>query len=252
MWFFEHLKSLREPTPKQKIWSQHPERLTIVFIEGNSNPLTKCNLWNIAHVYGGTDVGLHIVCSSRNLEEYKEWTKDWTNVVITRGRLDSVEDYNTLLRSPEFYTRFISSHILITQWDSYIFRKIVDSFFEYDYVGAPWQGAIIGFTNKWCHIEAVENIPHIRVGNGGFSLRNVNSCYEFCLKNKDRPQVSEDIFFCVDSTLNIPSKEIAYNFAVESKLLDCAAPNSPVGMHKLWQEQLGGSFGEDDFKRWCR
>ena len=83
MWFRDHQKTLKEPSEKQKVWCQHPEKLTVLLIEGDRKPFTKFNLWNIAQVYGGTDVGLHIMCSPRNLRDMKEWTKDWTNVTIT-------------------------------------------------------------------------------------------------------------------------------------------------------------------------
>ena len=118
MWFYKHLETLEEPLPKQKVWCQHPEKLTVLFIEGDRKLLTKFNLWNIAHVYGGTDVGLHIICSPRNLNDMKEWTKDWTNVTITWDALQSLDEYNTFSCSPELYTRFTSTHVLVMQWDS--------------------------------------------------------------------------------------------------------------------------------------
>ena len=83
MWFEEHLRSLKEPEPHQKVWKQHPDKLTILFVEGYRTEMCKYNLWNLAHVYGGTDAGLHIICSPRNIDAMKEYTKDWTNVVIT-------------------------------------------------------------------------------------------------------------------------------------------------------------------------
>ena len=56
MWFEDHLRSLKEPQPNQKIWAQNPKKLTILFIESDRPEMSKYNLWNIAHVYGGTDV----------------------------------------------------------------------------------------------------------------------------------------------------------------------------------------------------
>src|SRR6056300_909076 len=246
MWFFEHLKSLEEPTPEQRVWCQHPEKLTVLFIEGDRKPLTKFNLWNIAHVYGGTDVGLHIICSPRNLKDMKEWTKDWTNVTITWNALQSIEMYSSFLCSPYFYTRFISTHVLLMQWDSYIFRPIDDHFFEYDYIGAPWKNTIINDRGCWC----VDKYDGTRVGNGGFSLRNVLSCYQYCIENVRKRTHPEDVFFSFESTLNIPPKEIAYVFSVDDKLIDIEPPISPIGIHKIWNHP--GEFGEEDFKRWLK
>lgn len=249
MWFFEHLKSLEEPTPEQKIWCQHPEKLTVLFIEGDRKPLTRFNLWNIAHVYGGADVGLHIICSPRNLKDMKEWTKDWTNVTITWDALQSVDEYNTFSCSSELYSRFTSTHLLLMQWDSYIFKPIDEKFFEYDYVGAPWREAVIDSNCSWKKPEDIGDTPHARVGNGGFSLRKVLPCYQYCIENTDKNKKLDDVFFSFDTTLNIPSKDVAYDFAVETKLRDADPPKSPVGIHKIWD--YPGEFGEDDFKRWC-
>lgn len=247
MWFEEHLKTLEEPSPEQKVWCQHPEKLTVLFIEGNRKPLTKYNLWNIAHVYGGTDVGLHIICSPRNLKDMKEWTKDWTNVVITWHQLHSLKEYNEFSCSPELYTRFTSSHILLMQWDSYIFRKIDEHFFDYDYVGAPWRECVTGYTQKeWVRPEDVGDTKHWRVGNGGFSLRKVYPCYRHCIEDSQCPKNTDDTFYSLSKTLSIPPKEDAYDFAVETKLRDVDPPKSPVGMHKIW----GYEFGEEYFKRW--
>lgn len=248
MWFFKHLETLEEPTPEQKVWCQHPERLTVLFIEGDRKPHTKFNLWNIAHVYGGTSVGLHIICSPRNLSDMREWTKDWTNVTITWNALQSLDGYNAFSCSPELYSRFTSTHVLLMQWDTYLFHPIDEHFFEYDYVGAPWREAVNG-EDSWKKPEEVGDQKHARVGNGGFSLRKVLPCYQYCIENANRSKKLDDVFFSFDSTLHIPTKEIAYEFAAETKLRDAEPPKSPVGIHKIWS--YPGEFGEEDFKRWC-
>lgn len=247
MWFFKHLETLEEPTPEQKVWCQHPERLTVLFIEGDRKPHTKFNLWNIAHVYGGTSVGLHIICSPRNLSDMREWTKDWTNVTITWNALQSLDGYNAFSCSPELYSRFTSTHVLLMQWDTYLFHPIDEHFFEYDYVGAPWREAVNG-EDSWKKPEEVGDQKHARVGNGGFSLRKVLPCYQYCIENANRSKKLDDVFFSFDSTLYIPTKEIAYEFAAETKLRDAEPPKSPVGIHKIWS--YPGEFGEEDFKRW--
>jgi hypothetical protein len=245
MWFEEHLKTLEEPTPEQKVWCQHPERLTVLFIEGNRKPLTKYNLWNIAHVYGGTDVGLHIICSPRNLKDMKEWTKDWTNVVITWYPLRSVSEYSHFTTSPEFHMRFVSSHVLLMHWDSYIFRKIDEHFFEYDYIGAPWKGCLDGYSGMQMTLEEADDPSKLRVGNGGFSLHKIYPCLQHCIENTDKPRHIDDVFFA-HSKLNIPSVEVAYEFAIESRLDDIDIVKYPVGIHKIWDY----GYGLNDFKEW--
>lgn len=75
----------------------------------------------------------------------------------------SIDGYNRLLLSEEFYQRFSKyMYILINQLDTYVFRDELEQWCSkgYDYVGAPL------FENKMdlnCGI----------VGNGGLSLRRV-------------------------------------------------------------------------------
>jgi Protein of unknown function (DUF5672) len=79
---------------------------------------------------------------------------------------DGLEGYNQLMLSKEFYAEFSSfKYILIYHPDAYVFR---DDLIEwcmkgYDYIGAPWAEDKNG------------KIELNGVGNGGFSLRKVES-----------------------------------------------------------------------------
>ena len=79
--------------------------------------------------------------------------------------------YSRLLLSPFFYEPFlVFDYILIYQLDAFVFYDALEDFCRlgWDYIGAPWPvswGNVIG--NK---------LP--RVGNGGFSLRKVKTCYK--------------------------------------------------------------------------
>jgi len=79
-----------------------------------------------------------------------------------------IEGYNRLLKSSLFYKRFQEiDYILIAQLDCLIFRSDLDQWMAkgYDYLAAPW---FKGF--------AKDHRPGLwRVGNGGLSLRRVNS-----------------------------------------------------------------------------
>jgi hypothetical protein len=101
-------------------------------------------------------------------------------------------------------------HVLIIQYDGYIINKNAwsDSFFEYDYIGAPW------LTQPWNKNKTV--------GNGGFSLRS-KKFLECCsnLKYSDL-QIPEDEFLCRmngDYLENLGIKfapiSVAYDFSVE-------------------------------------
>ncbi|PKN51129.1 MAG: hypothetical protein CVU55_13425 [Deltaproteobacteria bacterium HGW-Deltaproteobacteria-13] len=75
-----------------------------------------------------------------------------------------LEGYNELLLSEDFYKIFSEfSYVLIYQPDAYVFRDELAEWCEegYDYIGAPWLE------------DKNEQIKLNGVGNGGFSLRNI-------------------------------------------------------------------------------
>jgi len=77
---------------------------------------------------------------------------------------NGVDGYNQLMLSENFYINFSScKYILIYQPDSFVFRDELMEWCKegYDYIGAPW----IDDRNRQINLNGV--------GNGGFSLRNV-------------------------------------------------------------------------------
>ncbi len=85
----------------------------------------------------------------------------------------SIDDYNTLMLSPVFYSKFKNyDYILIYQLDAWVFRDELDYWCQqgYSYLGAPW---FEGFQN------AIKDSPMLKIsGNGGFSLRHVQTFIE--------------------------------------------------------------------------
>lgn len=87
----------------------------------------------------------------------------------------SIDSYNRLMLSLEFYKRFVLyDYILIYQLDAYVFDDQLEYWMnkKYDYIGAPF------FTDT-------ESIDQQICGNGGFSLRKVES-FISVLSSKDR------------------------------------------------------------------
>jgi hypothetical protein len=79
-----------------------------------------------------------------------------------------IEGYNQLLTNSAFYERFTPwPYILICQLDCLVFRDELEEWSckGYDYIAAPWFRRFVNkpYAGLW------------RVGNGGFSLRNVQS-----------------------------------------------------------------------------
>lgn len=167
---------------------------------------------------------------------------------------NTVKSYNELLLSQMFYSRFIQfKYILIYQLDAFVFTN--DLLFwcnqGYDYIGAPWlaQEKNIPIHVKLEYEQRIQqaylqnkkvknsNIPsHLqfynRVGNGGFSLRNVKLLYKICgemeakietyLKNDWHPYFNEDVFWSLEVNretreLNIPDYKTACLFSLEHR-----------------------------------
>lgn len=100
------------------------------------------------------------------------------NITLLQEKFDphffkNISGYNRLLLSQGFYQRFSDyEFILIAQLDTYIFRNELLEWCnkDYDYVGAPWVGS---FSNR------VFDVNKLSVGNGGLSLRKVQSFLRF-------------------------------------------------------------------------
>lgn len=152
----------------------------------------------------------------------------------------STATYSRLLLSSEFYRRFCEyKYILIYQLDAYVFSDQLLYFcsLDYDYIGAPVPKIF------WPYIGA-------RIGNGGFSLRKVESCmrvteaYHSIIKqsNLDRDiQRAEDKFFgyCGKNkavNFSVPNFAIAKKFALEFNVGHCFQSLStnrlPFGCHR--------------------
>jgi len=88
---------------------------------------------------------------------------------IERFSFRTLRDYSQLLLNPAFYARFQQYRfILIHQLDAYVLRDELAEWCErgYDYIGAP----------LFHDFEPAEPVGKLwRVGNGGFSLRNVEA-----------------------------------------------------------------------------
>lgn len=81
----------------------------------------------------------------------------------------SIQGYNKLLTSIEFYERFVKfDYLLIFQLDAFVFKDELEDWAEkeYDYIGAPWK-------EGWASAQI--DAPFKGVGNGGFSLRKIQS-----------------------------------------------------------------------------
>lgn len=150
-----------------------------------------------------------------------------------------IEGYNKLMMSLEFYRAFdFYDYILIYHLDAFVFSDKLNYFCSmgYDYIGAPWpfhcghQPDVYG-----------ENV-FLHVGNGGFSLRKVNSFVDLLSKHTAQVEAwqhNEDAFFSYcgkygNMGFKLAPINVAYQFSWEHDPYRCARKTKgvlPFGCH---------------------
>lgn len=188
-----------------------------------------------------------------------------------------IEGYNRLMLSPEFYQAFMPEFkvMLIYQLDAFVFRDELLYWCNrgYDYIGAPWPYEVAppDFVKKaklkWQNYLAVKRnkmdeesgVLHRhqiegRVGNGGFSLRNIERFHAISRQeqvlikrylDQHHHHFHEDVFWGVEvnrtrTQLRIPEARIAQKFAFENFPERLFAENRrelPFGCH-AWDKHI--------------
>ena len=153
--------------------------------------------------YIPNDWGLTIFLSEKNkhLVSKEMFDRD-VKIIIIKNDTFSVQDYNILLTSRDFWNSIDYDKILIFQTDSRILRYGIEDFLHYDYCGAVWSFQQHG-------------------GNGGFSLRTKQKMLDVInLKSYDcSTDGNEDIYFSnylANVGGNLAPREECQKFSVES------------------------------------
>lgn len=162
----------------------------------------------------------------------------------------STASYNRLILSEHFYSKFIKyEYILIYQLDALVLTNELNRFcnLNYDYIGAPWNKLVGTYIYE-------ENNYSVSVGNGGFSLRKVESCRMIVKKYHDLAEkwkLNEDVFFAHIGKLHpeefkIAPISVASSFSLETNaeiFLRINGGKIPFGCHK-WQLYCGNYYKE--------
>ena len=191
---------------------------------------------------------------------------------------NGIKAYNRLVLSPDFYKPFLGSkYILIYQLDSYIFTDTLEQWCnkEYDYIGAPWikrhiyempiikeYMALLHALNKSMNKPDRQNLYN-KVGNGGLSLRKVETHYNAAIEcktvieefssKKRYHMYNEDVFWSVliNNYLQTPFKYPSYlealKFSFDKHPKYCYKLNNyklPFGCHG-WSKKGMLPFWED-------
>jgi len=212
------VKSIVPPNREQCIWNscKKKNKLALVIVEPRCHELLAGVLYNMAHIYGGTDASLYLFHGNHNIEFINNIIGQWSGVHLVNLNVNNLalHQYNSLLTNITFWEHFDSEYVLIFQTDTLILKTIHPFYFQYDYIGAPW-------TKKWTGKH---------VGNGGFSLRKLSTMKEIC-QTKINDSSNEDYFFSSRlSSTKIAPLSIARTFAVEEIYYQC-----PYGLHKAYK-----------------
>lgn len=156
---------------------------------------------------------------------------------------DGVEGYNRLMLSETLYQRFDAyQYLLICQTDAFVFEDKLDYWCNqgYDYIGAPWISSPRSALNKslfWFNnlFRAKKKSDEylFKVGNGGFSLRDVSMMqrivhelrsdidYELANPQDNNHHVEDQYFSLVASTkikgMKIPAYSEAVDFCIDRR-----------------------------------
>ena len=180
----------------------------------------------------------------------------------------SIASYNKLMLSAEFYEHFVDyKYMLIYQLDAFVFKDQLDYWCnqDYDYIGAPWIRKTYHYNNiesiltkTWYKLSKEFNLIRKyntlkyqlqnKVGNGGFSLRKVETFKDICITMK--PMIdsylssnshyqNEDVFWSIEVAkynigFRVPDCETGLKFAFEvppEKIRDYNIKNLPFGCH---------------------
>lgn len=170
------------------------------------------------------------------------------------GKHNGIQGYNRMMLCESFYELFSDSeYILICHTDAWIFRDELEQWCKkaYDCVAAPWirrRHYNLPIIKQYMSLRSyiakrqgkrIRQIIYGKVGNGGLSLRKVESFRKACVDNASTIELfnslqnhlyNEDIFWAsIPKHFVYPSQEEALKFAFDA---------NPKYCYKLCNEQL--------------
>ena len=180
---------------------------------------------------------------------------------------NGISGYNKLMLSKQFYADFLhTKYILVYQLDAYIFSDELMYWCEkdYDYIGAPWLkkpvynlpiiSTIMKFS-KWNHhrkgLKSKQDLYN-KIGNGGFSLRKVESHYNAIIEYQDQINsyseekkknhlLNEDVFWSSIPSFTYPDIKEAIAFSFDKYPALCYKLNNkklPFGCHGWYKRKM--------------
>ena len=232
---FQNIKKFRNITLPNIKQQSHKEA---VLIEHRKFPhlelLIRNTIYNL-----GSDWSYTVMCGSNNYEFIKDMCKNINeniNIINTGFENLTQAEYSDYMCTKDFWNLLHGEKILIYQDDTLIFKKNIDKFLQWDYIGAPFSVSSNDTPNK--------------VGNGGLSIRTkkvmlevidrikvqdtkVNSSTSSYMSTKNLINCPEDIYFSKNiqelSVGTVSDYKTALIFSSETIYSE-----NVFGMHAFW------------------
>ena len=208
-----------------------------VIVDSRFDPAVIASISNTRH-HTPSSSPIYVITSESNWARAEAALEYMPNVKVMSYNYASVSvnDYNKLLLSKEFWRMFTEDYILIFQRDSrfcsYSHQRIDRFIGLFDFIGAPW---------------AKELIPGVQLGSGGFSLRSRKSML-ICAESEfivDGYNEDGAMTVCLHNlNMRLPSVETASEFAVETIRF---SQKIPLAIHKTWNY----NDTDDALSRYC-
>ena len=205
----------------QTFWTHHTVLKEtdsyLVIVERRIHPNLQFVLQNAAYFARGW--GIIVICSDINIEYCKALCTPHEGSIhllpLFTGNPSpdlGKNEYNTLLKNPEFYALLPGEHHIFLQMDTYLRKHIPEEWKVFDYIAAPyeWDESSVG---------------------GGFSYRKKQSMIHICKERTDT-LIDEDAFIMNgvrDLGYKIPEFNLGITYIAESCLYE-----DPIGVHQWW------------------
>lgn len=218
-----------------KLNANEPKVLECVIVEPRAHDALKGVLHNTAHFFPNASFTIYHSEENDALVEDIVQNHPVRTICFREGNM-SRDDYNDLLKSPQFWQDRRCERTLIFQTDTGILRNTIARFWDYNFVGAPWTWSELGD-------------PFFQVGNGGLSLRDTAFSLNASIVHESSPNsLPEDVFFSYSSLYSqkSPTVDIASAFSVEYMY----HPN-PLGFHQAYRLNVYNETVQREFlKHW--
>lgn len=198
------------------------------------NCIEEISLKRLNTVIGDKNYDVYLVHPENlNLDIYYKYYLNLKSFPCYKGYFESTATYSQLCMNYDFYDSFSNyEYMLIYQLDCYLFYDAIEEWCNkgYDYIGGP----IVSTDCGWDTLKKEQNKKnsyHPYVGNGGFSLRKIETFKDICnpkgelrttynlTDDKLALVAYEDKYFCNDLyeyyKLDIPDWKDAFEFGMD-------------------------------------